>query len=138
MRKIKFRAWDEVNKVMHYNFKFIDSGDSSNDWIIFISNKFTLENHETNPFKNPSPYFSQQLKKMQYTGLKDKKGVEIYEGDVVKTKNSRYKVIFDKCCFWGVDELGKYPIYQIFHYVLDDEKFEVIGNIYENKELLDV
>ena len=74
---------------------------------------------------------------MQYTGLKDKNDVEIYEGDVVKTKNSRYKVIFDKCCFWGVDELGKYPIYQIFHYVLDDEKFEVIGNIYENKELLD-
>ena len=88
------------------------------------------------PLLKPKSIFFTTIKKMQYTGLKDKKGVEIYEGDVVKTKNSRYKVIFDKCCFWGVDELGKYPIYQICNYVLDDERFEVIGNIYENPELL--
>jgi len=65
MREIKFRVWDEGNKVMHQNFQFIKSGDEGNDWIIFISDKFTLENHTTNPFMNPSPYFSQQLKIMQ-------------------------------------------------------------------------
>ena len=79
-----------------------------------------------------SPLIVDNCELMQYTGLKDRNGVEIYEGDVVKTKNSGYRVIFDKCCFWGVDELGKYPIYQIYNYVLDDEEFEVIGNIYEN------
>ena len=51
MRDIKFRAWNEMSKAMHYNFKFINSGDSGNDWIIFISDKFTLKNHETTPFK---------------------------------------------------------------------------------------
>ena len=55
--RFKFRAWDEMNKIMHYNFKFINSRDAGNDWIIFISDRFTLENHETNPFKNSSPYF---------------------------------------------------------------------------------
>jgi len=114
MREIKFRAWDIQTKAM-------------------ITNS-TRTISMCGGFDNDNPIF----KLMQYAGLKDKNGVEIYEGDIVKTKNSRYKVIFDKCCFWGVGELGKCPIYQIFHYVLDDEKFEVIGNIYENKELLDV
>lgn len=73
----------------------------------------------------------------EFTGLLVKQGVEIYEGDIVATKNSKYKVVFDKCCFWGIDEMGKYPIYQISHYIMDDERFEVIGNIYENPELLE-
>lgn len=77
------------------------------------------------------------IARRQYTGLKDKNGIEIYEGDIVKTKNSLYKVIYDKCCFWGIDEMGKYPIYQIKHYIMEDEIFEVIGNIYENPELLE-
>lgn len=33
MKEIKFRAWDEQNKVMHNDFQFIKSGDSGNDWI---------------------------------------------------------------------------------------------------------
>ena len=104
MRDIKFRYWN---------------GDK-------ILNQESIINHLNKYIAKNDKHL------MQYTGLKDKNGIEIYEGDVVKTKNSGYRVIFDKCCFWGVDELGKYPIYQIYNYVLDDEEFEVIGNIYEN------
>ena len=119
MREIKFRAWDEQKKVMHFDFQFIKSGDRGNDWIIFKSDKENFNG-------NFNPYFSQQLKIMQYTGLKDKNGVEIYEGDVIRMPNKKklQQVVFKR----GFFQMPEYFI---------DETDEVIGNIYENPELLE-
>lgn len=80
-REIKFRAWDEREKVMHYDFEFIQSGIEGNDWIVFKSDKHKLD-LKPHPFDNP--YFSQQLKIMQFTGLKDKNSLtDIYEYDII-------------------------------------------------------
>ena len=111
MREIKFRAWDKTSRK--------------------IINPKELINLEGETSKNLPVW----LTLMQYTGLKDKNGKEIYEGDIVKIKNE--EIITD--IFWCED------CWTVF---VDDEceslwvnqregDCEVIGNIYENAELLD-
>ena len=126
MRDIKFRAWDEMQKVMHNNFQFIKSGDDGNDWILFTSDKQPIFNYDG---WSKNPYFSQQLKVMQYTGLKDKNGKEIYEGDILKYWGGVDVIGFDNGCFnitFTEDDKFDIPV---------DADIEVIGNIYENPEL---
>jgi len=78
---------------------------------------------------------------MQFTGLKDKNGKEIYEGDIVENKIKEIgEVAWSNCHYWFVrkDKEGK-PIISMFEpYMIDGEvkDLEIIGNIYENKELL--
>lgn len=130
MREIKFRAWDEQKKVMHYDFEFIRSGINGNDWIIFKSDKQKLEDGKV--FGNP--YFSMQLKTMQYTGLKDKHGTEIFEGDIIQSVHAcGYPTEWKSNTVVKFENGAFYP----FRYP-PQEVYEVIGNIYENPELLKV
>lgn len=74
----------------------------------------------------------------QYAGLHDKNGKEIYEGDIVKYRDSRgqhiEKVIFDKGCFYAGMHWGSST--RVAPKLINTRITEVIGNIYDNPELL--
>ena len=124
MREIKFRAWDKVDKkvrkVMSLDFY------NTRQWEVTLANDGDVYLR----------YF-EQIELMQYTGLKDKNGKEIYEGDVLfHPLQGRRKVFYPYS--ENVASYGLRNIDNGFGSTLQDSHavWEVIGNIYENPELL--
>lgn len=143
-REIKFRAWlpiDNVRKnskmVYFESFFFVDSL-AKKFPKIFYSNKLSGKNAKWVSL----PDF-EDVKVMQFTGLKDLKGKEIYEGDIVKVHEDYLddtNLEADKIGVveFDLDEIA-YTFAGFFQAALYNEKihFEIIGNIFENPELLD-
>mgnify|MGYP001248586776 CR=1 FL=1 len=112
MREIKFREWETERKTMAYSNRE-DFDDSVN---------FRFKHEEGG-----------KRILMQYTGLKDKNGKEIYEGDIVIVgqKETPAEVIFENGCFYTPIGISRYRLGG-----WNKESLEVIGNIFENPELL--
>lgn len=121
-REIKFRAWNKINKELESD-PIIDGENGKMMAFSVLDAQFARH------------YRDDEVEIMQYTGLKDKNGKEIYEGDIIKGwKDSHWHDGKDRVLKeveW-IDELGGFNIIQI-----EMRECEVIGNIYENPELLE-
>ena len=118
MREIKFRAWDKINKDM-FNVESINF-------------------QERRVYKDVVSYRNfNDIELMQYTGLKDKNNKEIYEGDILSDGNDEkpYKVIFENGSFRAEFE-GDFEEYSFDLINIVAQGCEVVGNIYENPELI--
>ena len=119
-REIKFRAWDKDEKKMYLENKLSEA-----EWVLYLSNAIKG--------KGKSVF-------MQYTGLKDKNGKEIYEGDKVRITHieDKFDPVIVTISFvnfhWSCSDGGGKSLYN-YSTILYLE-YEVIGNIYENKDLL--
>jgi hypothetical protein len=108
MRPIKFRAWNKRFKTM---------GFGGGDLLLRIN---------SDDFSEPQ----------QFTGLKDKNGVEIYEGDIVKYRTHPMKTS-KGIIVWSKNEPALKILDDHIYYSLGSANIiEVIGNIHENPELL--
>lgn len=111
MRKIKFRAWDKENKEM------VEVELLGKEVLLYKNGEWeNIENYEI----------------MQFTGLYDKNGREIYEGDIVECFNNGNSYVSFRGGVYGlVSDYSFIPFSDVHG------KMKVIGNIYENPELLE-
>lgn len=130
MREIKFRGYDKESQKMYQitdiNFSdYVANGVCFGDWKEFSINNL-----------------------LQYTGLLDKNGTEIYEGEIIKDSSNRLMTVewdrrvgASRFIFRGINTIGHIKAGRLVNphdwIVPDDNDIEVIGNIYEHSHLID-
>lgn len=127
MKELKFRVWDKERETFLNNV-FINS-----DGKLYEFSKDTM-------FGTAISFLDSENKKiLQYTGLHDKNGKEIFEGDIIKIKDETYRITWNGCfSSFDMTNIAKAKQYKDL-YILNKnfEKSEIVGNIYQNRELLE-
>ena len=124
-RRIKFRVWDSVMSEMFYDSE-LSNGDLL---VIHIDGRLEISDDDT--------YKVGDFKIMQYTGLKDENGKEIYEGDIVKIEGfspRNYLIVWD-------EDYGSWILREDVSLMEERIRYEhfknslIVGNIYENSNM---
>jgi uncharacterized phage protein (TIGR01671 family) len=151
MREIRFRSWDKIRKEMLYS-------DTQKDFDKMLIHWDFINGWSATRAKDRFVLSNANAVLMQYTGLKDKSGKEIYEGDIVRMTfrenigtfnvpddiiaNGGYtgrediyegEVVYEGACF-GINDKENGVMQLVV--AEEDLETEIIGNLYENPELL--
>jgi uncharacterized phage protein (TIGR01671 family) len=150
MREIKFRAWNKDRREWVEN--------TGNPYVFPFNGKVAMTCAGSHTGHISDTDYSEYYELSQYTGLKDKNGKEIYEGDICKRKldkENRFRHSEEWADFWLIEwldttcgftttylgglvdgRLNQIKLRQNSFSQRFNEMDEVIGNIYENPELL--
>ncbi len=129
MRETKFRAWDKGNK------RIVEVEDIS--WAYDSKSRFISAIKVYEDVEDFCEMYTLNIgdfELLQFTGLKDRKGNEIYEGDILEYAGRNVEVIFEKATA-SFRVKTSYLISQISKMM--KAQLKVIGNIYENRNSLD-
>ena len=123
MRELKFRVWDKLGE----RFTTCDKGYQGH-YVLSLKGEF----HNLQDGSGGKEYIVQQ-----YTGLKDRNGKEIYEGDIFKGGDYKWGAVRFEDGQFEVNLMGArvFTLHELCCDI-DYERPEVIGNIFENPELL--
>ena len=135
--RFRFRVWNIKEKEMIYNAEIAYDGMNYNtDW--------QLGDNQNDGWVDCFGYYLDYEHKdyeiMQFTGLKDKNDTLIYEGDILKQPDGIIDYVYwsDGCYIHNGTAITNYDIcYQGDTWAKEVNTHEVIGNIYENEELLE-
>ena len=135
MRQILFRGYNRKNNKWLYGYYLVNRGQH-----------FICPESVANPIASLEDFVVEEESVGQYTGTKDKEGRDIYEGDIVKAPLldpifgdvlsdafDNVAITFHNCSFAVAYYEGRHNIYLQDLY----DKIEVVGNTYQNKELLE-
>lgn len=148
-REIKFRAWDKIQEKMVYNVGIFPTGEA-----MFPMDYGAELNNKTAPRFVESAFVEDGKEKwkdilMQFTGLKDKNGKEIYEGEILKTCDNpkgetnigrvEWRNYMAQFVWYCKLKTGGAITCELSNHLEKEgiaESYKIIGNIYENPDLL--
>ena len=132
MREIEFRIYDkELEKMIYLDDEDYDYRPP----LVFRLDQVFRKDSQYNDYEDFEwNDISDRVEIMQYTGLKDKNGKKIFEGDIVKTYNNEKCIVKYNYNQFGLSVVDKSKPYGWVDFIVYN--LEVIGNIWDNPELL--